>query len=113
MKKTIILVLMSLSIIGCGGVEYKERIEPIKGEDGQNGIDGRDGKDGESSIINIVDPCGDGPGPDEVLLVMQDGSVLVWYQNIGFSILLEDAIYRTTDQQACEFKIVNSEVIEI
>lgn len=76
--------------------------------DGRNGVDGLD-----SMLTGVVDPCGDGTGPDEVLLMMADGSVVAWYQGLGMSILNENTNYTTTDAQQCRFKIVNSELVEL
>jgi hypothetical protein len=76
--------------------------------------DGTDGLDGEDSlIVDIVDPCGDGQGPDEVIMVMADGSFIAWYKNLGFSVLEENKAYVTTDKQKCKFSVSNGEVTEL
>jgi hypothetical protein len=85
-----------------------------RGEDGATGPQGESGENGTpGTLISIVDPCGDGPSVDEVVLIFSDGTVLVWYQNIGLSVLIENVHYVTTDQDACRFKIVDGEVIEL
>lgn len=72
------------------------------------------GQNGSSSIVNVVDPCGDGSGPDEILLVMDNGQVIAWYQNLGLSVLQPNQQYRTTDAQQCRFQVdVNGNVLEI
>jgi hypothetical protein len=63
-------------------------------------------------IKEVVDPCGDGEGADEVLLFFDDGSVVAWYHNLGLSVLEEFTPYRTTDKQKCEFEIQNGELVE-
>lgn len=81
---------------------------------GRNGTDGVDGHDGTSSIINIIDPCGDsGSGPDEILLVMADGSIIAWYKNLGLSILTQGVTYITTDSQQCRFRVLNGMIEEL
>jgi len=76
--------------------------------DGQDGENGTDGADAEYFIEKVVDPCGDGKGVDEILLVTMDG-VLAWYKNVGL-VVLEDGNYVTTDKQRCKFSIINGEV---
>lgn len=74
---------------------------------------GQNGVDGINSIVNVVDPCGDGTGPDEVLLVLDNGQVVAWYQSLGLSVLQPNQRYITTDHQRCEFQVdVNGNVTE-
>lgn len=57
-------------------------------------------------IAEIVDPCGDGPGYDEVVLRTSAGFMA--YFETGskrFLALLPPGNYQTTDQQACSFSI--------
>lgn len=81
----------------------------VDGRDGQDGTDGVDGRDG--TLVDVIDPCGDGPGVDEVLLQFNDGLILAWYKDLGFSVLTEGNNYQTTDAQKCKFTILNGEVI--
>jgi hypothetical protein len=62
----------------------------------------------EGSIQEIIDPCGDGPGVDEVLLFLYDGTILAWYQDVGLA-ELSDGNYVTTDLQSCPFSISGGE----
>lgn len=64
-------------------------------------------------VLSVVDPCGDGPGVDEVLIVLQDGLYLAWYKKVGLSVLLDGVTYITTDYQRCKFKIVDGVVLEL
>ncbi len=89
-------------------------------KDGNNGIDGRDGADGvdgidgrDGTLLEIVDPCGDGPGHDEILIKLDDGSYLAWYVDLGLTVLEEGVSYRTTDAQRCKFKILGGQVLEL
>lgn len=72
---------------------------------GMDGSDGQDGANGQDSILDLIDPCGDGPGPDEILIVLSDGNIIAWYKNLGLTILQCDTVYVTTDKQKCKFKI--------
>ena len=45
---------------------------PEDGNDGVDGVNGIDGQDGTQ--VKIIDPCGDGPGVDEVVMVFGDGT---------------------------------------
>jgi len=83
---------------------------PEDGNDGVDGVNGIDGQDGTQ--VKIIDPCGDGPGVDEVVMVFGDGTVLAWYLNVGFSVLQEGVRYQTTDSQKCQFSVVAGEVID-
>lgn len=74
------------------------------GTNGTNGTDGVDGLDGADSIIEVIDPCGDGPGVDEVILRLNDGRLLAWYQGKGLSVL-DPGSYVTTDEQKCRFLV--------
>jgi hypothetical protein len=66
---------------------------------------GTDGDDGTFAISEVLDPCGDGPGADEVVLVFATGEWIAWYSGLGLSILAPGGSYQTTDQQACTFSV--------
>lgn len=61
------------------------------------------------AIVEIIDPCGDSNGVDEVLFVLSSGEVVAWYQNLGLAIL-NNGSYVTTDNQACNFTVNNGNV---
>lgn len=65
----------------------------------------------ELAIAEVLDPCGDGPGVDEVLLILGDGTVLAWYVDLGLAVL-EPGIYMTTDSQGCTFEITEDLQVE-
>lgn len=73
--------------------------------DGTDGTDGTNGADGTDALVTIIDPCGDGPGADEVLLVYSGGRVVAWYFNIGLVELTANVAYVTTDAQHCRFSV--------
>lgn len=60
-------------------------------------------------VTEIIDPCGDGAGFDEVLLRLSDGQIISYFEqgNKRFLTSLPPGNYRTTDQQACNFTITN------
>lgn len=63
-------------------------------------------------ISDIVDPCGNGPGHDEVIIIFADGAAIAWYKNLGLVALDEFKRYVTTDAQKCEFEIQLGEVVD-
>lgn len=72
---------------------------------------------GQSNVITgIIDPCGDNVGQfDEVLFQLKDSqgntSIIGYFEqgNKRYLSTLPDGNYRTTDNQACNFSIVNGE----
>jgi len=63
-------------------------------------------------ISDIVDPCGNGPGHDEVIIVFADGAAIAWYKNLGLVALSEFTAYVTTDAQHCRFEIQHGQVVD-
>jgi hypothetical protein len=65
---------------------------------------------GYTQIVKTIDPCGDGPGYDEVV-VQTTAGFLVYFESGSkrFLTVLTDGSYVTTDQQNCNFKIINGE----
>lgn len=88
-----LLTVIMLLAVGCA-----------KGPKGDSGIAGPSGKD---SIIEIIDPCGDSPGYDEVLLRLADGSLVVYFEQGSNRFLTEltPGTYQTTDSQRCVFTV--------
>lgn len=74
------------------------------GVDGEDGLDGAPGRDGIDAVIEVIDPCGDGPGADEVLLRLSTGELVAWYQGLGLSVIGE-GMWVTSDQSRCVFTI--------
>jgi hypothetical protein len=63
---------------------------------------------GYKAIVAFEDPCGDGPGYDEFLLRLSDGSVVAYFEqgNERFlTKLLPEVRYQTTDRQSCRFSV--------
>lgn len=59
-------------------------------------------------VKELIDPCGDGPGHDEVILRMTDGTLISYFEqsNRRFLTKLGAGNYKTTDQQGCLFTIL-------
>lgn len=84
----------------------------LDGQDGVDGQDGIDGQNGQDAQVEIFDPCGDGPGHDEVILKFN--SVLIAYFRNGpyeHLAVLQNGSYVTTDQQACHFSVNNGTIL--
>lgn len=95
-------------LLQCPGAEDVPIMDGTDGTDGTNGTDGTDGTngaDGTDALVTIIDPCGDGPGADEVLLVYSGGRVVAWYLNVGLVELTANVAYVTTDAQHCRFSV--------
>jgi hypothetical protein len=81
------------------------------GPQGETGVPGQNGQDAPInpySVSELIDPCGDGPGYDEVLIRFADGSLVAHYAgggNLQFLSVIRPGNYQTTDQQACSFTI--------
>lgn len=64
----------------------------------------------EDSVVEYIDPCGNGPGFDEVLLHTRSGKYIAYFEsgsNRFLTVLQPNVNYVTTDQQRCAFKINN------
>ncbi len=96
---------------GINGVDGKD------GRDGTNGQDGANGKDGispvlpSSSVVAVIDPCGDSPGRvDEVILRLADNSLLSLFADSSSGTnprlgILTPGTYQTTDGSGCRFTV--------
>ena len=74
--------------------------------------DGADGQNGISPFVAVHDPCGDGPGVDEMILELEDNTFFAWYKGVGLTVLDENTDYVTTDKQKCRFFINQGEIVE-
>jgi hypothetical protein len=96
---------------GVDGADGRDGVDGTDGRDGVDGTDGRDGIDltpGAYTVTELIDPCGDGPSFDEVLLRLANGQVMAHYAgggNLQFLTVLAPGSYVTTDQQACRFNV--------
>lgn len=63
-----------------------------------------------SSITQIIDPCGNGAGYDEVILKTRNGQYLAYFENGSQRYLtkLEIGSYITTDGTGCRFSLTAS-----
>jgi hypothetical protein len=59
------------------------------------------------AVVELIDPCGDGPGFDEVLIRLSDGRLLAHYADhrLQFLTLLSPGSFVTTDAQRCRFTV--------
>lgn len=73
------------------------------------GPSGDDGANGKDAVIEVIDPCGDGPNYDEVVLRLADRSLIAYFQNgtQRFLVKLTPGTYVTTDAQQCTFQVDN------
>jgi len=60
-----------------------------------------------TNITSIIDPCGDSPGFDEVLIKTDKGNLIGYFQQGSkrFLVDLTPGNYRTTDAQKCNFTV--------
>lgn len=94
MKNLMLLTVIMLLAVGCA-----------KGPAGDDGKNGTDGLPGQDSIIEVINPCNDSPGYDEVILRLASGQLVVYFEqsNNRFLTELSPGIYQTTDSQRCVF----------
>jgi TolA-binding protein len=61
------------------------------------------------TIVDFKDPCGNGPGFDEVLMKTKDGKYIAYFESNGnrFLSIIENGSYRTTDESGCYFTVNN------
>lgn len=64
----------------------------------------------QENIVEFIDPCGDGPGFDEVILKTSSGKFVAYFENGGdrFLTVITNGSYRTTDAQRCNFTVSGS-----
>ena len=69
----------------------------------------------DNSVAELINPCDDGPGFDEVIIKLGSG-VFIAYFEVGnkrfLSVLENNKSYRTTDEQGCNFRIEDGELID-
>lgn len=93
------------ALIQCGGNTEAVIYNGTNGEDGE---DGQDLVPGPYSVVEVINPCGDQPGVDEVLLRLENGQLLAHYAgggNIQFLGLIGPGSYVTTDGKNCHFTV--------
>ncbi len=62
-----------------------------------------------SPVIEIIDPCGDGIGVDEIILRLGTGELIAYFEQGGnrFLTVLKTGRYQTTDQSRCVFDVTS------
>lgn len=75
-----------------------------------NGLPGPAGSTSPYTVVELIDPCGDGPGFDEVLLRMADNRLMAHYSHgsLQFLVVLSPGAYETTDGTKCRFTVNSS-----
>jgi hypothetical protein len=104
----------NISTISCPDGTRAQLSDGVDGNDGADGVDGEDGDDAVvngSTILAVIDPCGDTAGiHDEVLLRLSNNTLISSFSdaasglNTRFS-LLRPGSYITTDGSVCRFTI--------
>lgn len=67
-----------------------------------------EGLEATDTAVELLDPCGNGPGFDEVLVRMKSGKVVAYFEsgsNRFLSVLTPNQQYRTTDGTNCNFRV--------
>lgn len=61
----------------------------------------------QNSVTEIIDPCGDAPGFDEVILKTKNGKFLAYFENGSkrFLTKLTNGTFMTTDGSSCTFTV--------
>lgn len=93
---------------GCSISEIENGVSIMCGSDVSYIYNGSDGQNGTE--FKIVDPCGNGPGHDEIGFVFETGEFVFWYKDLGLAVLSQNVSYVTTDSQRCVFRIVDGEL---
>ncbi len=96
---------------GRDGQNGLQGVQGAPGNDGNDGRDGQDGIDGKDAIIKIIDPCGPSTsGYDEILLCLNNGSLMAYFENGIYRHLsiIPAGAYVTTDEQKCRFDVLTN-----
>jgi hypothetical protein len=61
----------------------------------------------QSKTVEFIDVCGDGPGFDEVLLRLENGTLIRYFEEKGdrYLTVLQAGSYKTTDRTNCNFNV--------
>ncbi len=72
----------------------------------------------QDTVVDYVDPCGDGPGFDEIIMKTSSGKYVAYFQSGNGNnqkrhlTILTPGNYRTTDQQQCNFSVLANGTIQ-
>lgn len=98
------------AVITCGS----DVVVILDGEDGQDGEQGPAGQDAPPTaytVTELIDPCGDQAGFDEVLLRLANGTLIAYYSSgngnnrVEFLATIGPGNYQTTDSHHCQFMV--------
>lgn len=93
---------------GPAGVPGADGRNGTNGEQGPTGPQGGVGSSGADAILEVINPCGDDPAHDEVILRLSGGRLLAHYSSGGkqfLTLLQANTTYSTTDGHACTFTV--------
>jgi hypothetical protein len=64
----------------------------------------------EDPIVEYYDPCGNGPGFDEIIMTTRSGKLVAYFESGSnrFLTVLTPGNYSTTDTQKCKFTVNSS-----
>lgn len=139
MKKLLLTsMIAAFFLVGCGEMRQQLGLKGPAGAPGKDGTscsveevsggaivscpnksvfieDGADGIDGKDAVAELIDPCGDGPGFDEVLLRLSTGELIAYFESgegeRHLSVIGPGA-YSTTDEQSCRFDVLSDGTVE-
>ena len=113
----VLAIIITILLGGCGSDnDDKRTTETVQGEQGEagpsiigaTGPQGIPGKDAEADAVIVIDPCGDDEdSPDEILLRLNDSTLVSFYKHRRSEFLtsVEPGDYVTDDKQECEFTV--------
>jgi hypothetical protein len=96
---------------GLDGVDGINGVDGVDGVDGANGVDGTDGANAPPTpytVTQLIDPCGETPGFNEVLLRLANGMLLAHYSHGSrqFLTVITPGTYTTTQgSPECTFTV--------
>lgn len=97
------------AIITCGDsiVLISNGVNGLDGSDGADGMDGADAPPTPYTVTELIDPCGDQSGFDEVLLRLANGQLIAHFAQGSKQFLssIGPGTYQTTDGHACIFVV--------
>lgn len=119
MKTFLGLMILMIAVVACGKTKHtftqvvgQQGPQGVAGQNGQDGADGTNAELNESSIVAVLDPCGDSAvAQDELLLVLNNGQIVVSFSDNTSGLntrltTLNPGSYQTSDGSNCKFDIV-------
>jgi hypothetical protein len=99
-----------LFLISCGGPgEPGPRGRP--GAQGEAGAKGQPGQPGADAVIEVIDPCGNESGHDEILIRLSNGKIygsLAGAKKRDYLVEMLPGDYVTSDEQQCKYVVTET-----